>query len=276
MNWLLLIFGLFLSACTTLPSPSDRNALADSLARQQGWQATRIKTLHFDLVAYLPVKPAQAEQLTVYIEGDGFAWVSPSQPSNDPTPRDPLALRLALMHPGGNAAYLARPCQYTDAKSSGCLQRYWTEGRFAPEVIEASSAALDEIKRRFGAQQLSLVGYSGGGAVAALLAARRSDVEKLITVAGNLDHRAWTAHHQIQALTGSLNPADEIEGLKLIRQWHFVGEQDKIMPPFLVQGFAKHLIATTPQLVVRVEPDYDHRCCWVENWPVLISSTQVK
>jgi len=39
------------------------------------------------------------------------AWLAVPRPSQDPTPVDPLALRLALVQPTGNAAYLARPCQ---------------------------------------------------------------------------------------------------------------------------------------------------------------------
>jgi hypothetical protein len=44
--------------------------------------------------------------------------------------------------------------------------------------------------------------------VASLVAARRHDVVRLVTVAGNLDHLAWTTLHGVSPLTGSLNPAD--------------------------------------------------------------------
>jgi hypothetical protein len=49
--------------------------------------------------------------LTVYIEGDGFAWLSRSQASYDPSPLNPVGLELALRHPLGESAYLARTCQ---------------------------------------------------------------------------------------------------------------------------------------------------------------------
>ncbi|GAB2181920.1 hypothetical protein DLREEDagrD3_21430 [Denitratisoma sp. agr-D3] len=51
---------------------------------------------------------------------------------------------------------------------------------------------------QLGARRLTLVGYSGGAA--ALLAARCSDVVRLVTIAGNLDHRAWTRYHHITTL----------------------------------------------------------------------------
>lgn len=259
---------VFCSGCATIPSPEERRVIADSLAVGHDWQAGVLPVDGFDLVAYAPRRIQAADTLTVYIEGDGFAWVTGVRPSSDPTPRDPLALRLALAQPFGNAAYLARPCQYVDAARSGCRQRYWTGSRFAAEVVHAESLALDSLKRRFGAQRLTLVGYSGGGAIAALLAARRGDVERLITVAGNLDHRAWTAHHRILPLAGSLSPSDETEALRGVRQWHFAGDKDMVIPPGLAKGYAQRF-PVGAQPVVQVESGFDHRCCWAESWPRL-------
>lgn len=256
------------SACATIPSLEQRRLIADSLAAGHDWQASLLPAGRFDVVAYTPRHIQAAEALTVYIEGDGFAWVTGARPSSDPTPRDPMALRLALAQPFGNAAYLARPCQYVDAERSGCEQRYWTGSRFSAEAVLAESLALDSLKRRFSARRLTLVGYSGGGAIAALLAARRDDVERLVTVAGNLDHRTWTARHRILPLTGSLNPSDETEALRGVRQWHFAGDKDVVIPPELAKGFAQRF-PVGAQPVVQVESGFDHRCCWAENWPRL-------
>ena len=256
---------LLLSACISIPTPTERRREADALAFKQGWVYIHIPTGTFDLVAYLPVKPQTADQLTVYIEGDGFAWITEDQPSDDPTPRDPLALRLALAQPEGNAAYLSRPCQYVDTGSSACSSRYWTEMRFAPEVIESSGRAITVLKEKFGARHLTLVGYSGGGAVAALIAARRHDVTVLVTVAGNLDHKKWTQYHHISPLTGSLCPAEAYETLQHIRQYHLVGGKDTIIPPGLIQSFAD-LFPENEKPKIYIEPTYDHYCCWVENW----------
>jgi dienelactone hydrolase len=264
--------ALMVAACASLPDINERRSHADQLTMAHNWQAIDLAEGGFDLVAYAPNRYAPSDALAVYIEGDGFAWVSGSQPSSDPTPRDPLALRLALAQPDGNAVYLARPCQYVDAERSGCAQRYWTESRFAEEVINATGLAIDNLKRRFGAKNLTLVGYSGGGAVAALVAARRNDVDRLITVAGNLDHRGWTEHHRIRALSGSLNAADAVGALQPIRQWHFVGARDKVIPPLLAESFAQ-LFPATQRPVVHVVPEFDHRCCWVENWQQLFLMT---
>lgn len=271
----LFLLCLVVAACTTLASPAERRGVADTLARQHGWAAVTLPAGPFDLVAYLPDSPGPGSRLTVYIEGDGLAWITGTQVSSDPTPRDPLALRLALAQPDGAAAYLARPCQFVDAEARQCASRYWTEERFAPQVVDATNRAIDRLKQRFAARQLTLVGYSGGGAIAALVAARRHDVERLVTVAGNLDHRTWTTYQRIRPLNGSLNAADQVEALSQIPQWHFVGEKDGNITPALVQGFAERF-PPSQRPVVRIEPGFDHRCCWVERWPSLWRDMQSK
>ncbi len=73
---------------------------------------------------------------------------------------------------------------------------------------------------------LTLVSYSGGGAVATLVAARRNDVHNLVTVAGVLDHELWTRNHHLSPSTGSLNLADVWPGLTNIAQSQDVGLAD--------------------------------------------------
>lgn len=90
-----------------------------------------------------------------------MAWISSDMPSTDPTPTDPLALKLALAHPEGQAVYLARPCQFTG--TDRCARKYWTDTRFSVEVVRAMNLAIDQLKARFSAQEIELVGYSGGG-----------------------------------------------------------------------------------------------------------------
>ncbi|WP_341649147.1 alpha/beta hydrolase [Thauera humireducens] len=259
---------LLLAACAAIPSPAARRDHADALAAAKGWVAAVLPAGDFDLVAYLPPLPVAAEEFDGHLEGDGLAWISSSQLSDDPSPRDPLALRLALSQPDGAAAYLARPCQYGAAAIWGCASRYWAEARFAPEVVAATSAAIDALKTRFRARRLILVGYSGGGGLAALVAARRDDVNELVTVAGNLDHAAWAMLHRLEPLAASLNPADGVGRLVDVPQLHLVGEDDRNITPALVNAFADRFpAAVRPR--VDVVPGFDHRCCWATHWPAL-------
>ena len=262
--------AVLLGGCTGLPSPSERRGQADRLATSQGWQPQLLASGPFKLMSYAPKATVVSDSLTVYIEGDGFAWATSSRPSLNPTPRTPVALQLALADSTHDAvAYLARPCQYIDAEVSGCDQRFWTEARFAPEVIEASSQAVDLLKRRYGARQLTLVGYSGGGAVAALVAARRSDVKLLVTVAGNLDHVAWTSLHGVSPLSASLNPANFRPHLENVHQVHLVGGRDIVVPPSIAEHFVQGFPETKQPQIVRI-PNYDHYCCWAQDWQAIL------
>lgn len=265
----LILLTLLISGCMTVPSIDKRHNTAEQLASQHAWHKQIIETSSFNLMSFVPNNPLKASILTVYIEGDGLAWISSRKPSSDSTPINPVGLKLALSHSGSNVAYLARPCQYLMNKF--CETKYWTSHRFSPEVIEASNKAVDKLKQQFSATQLTLVGYSGGGAVATILAAQRDDVVRLITVAGNLNHKAWTDFHRISPLIGSLNPADYRERLAKIEQVHFVGEDDTVVPQFLAYDFVADL-PTSSRAKVIVVPGQTHGCCWESIWPNLYES----
>ena len=257
---LFLLLLLFLAAC------AGRRDQAEALATSTGFQRLVFETGSFGLVGYLK---GAGPRLTVYIEGDGLAWISRTRLSDDPTPRQPLALELATRDPGPAVLYLARPCQYTNpAAGRPCPPAYWSSHRFAPEVIAAVGRALDEARRRTGASRLVLVGYSGGGAVAALTAAGREDVVALATVAAPLDHAAWTRHHRVDPLTGSLNPADSATRLSALPQIHFAGARDEIVPPAVIAAF---LSREGPDASRRLytSAEADHHCCWLRLWPQL-------
>ncbi|WP_022661338.1 alpha/beta fold hydrolase [Paucidesulfovibrio longus] len=209
-----------------------------------------------------------ARQLHVYIEGDGAAYATSSSPSLDPTPGVPAALLLALADPAPAVAYLGRPCQYVCAGE--CEPGWWTVRRFAPQAIQAQDALLTLAMETSGAERAVLFGYSGGGAVAALLSAERSDVAGLVTVAGNLDHALWTRLHGVTALSGSLNALDAAPRLGNVPQRHFVGERDAVVPEAVARSFCRALPQGTDVRIV-VVPGLDHDgSAWAVRWPELL------
>ncbi|WP_411882936.1 alpha/beta hydrolase [Polaromonas sp. YR568] len=253
-----------LAGCATT-SPEARRQSALALATPSGWQASTLAASDFRLLALHPA-PQPTPELAVFIEGDGLAWLDPRTPSADPTPVEPIALRLALAERHRLSAYLARPCQFDAPLASGnCRVSHWTQARFSPEIIAAMDQGLSQLKAMFGAQRLVLVGYSGGGAVAALLAARRQDVSLLVTVAAVLDHEAWTGAQGLSPLQGSLNPADEWAALRGLRQIHFVGQQDRVAGRAAVQPFVDRFAAAERPRLIEV-PAFTHTCCWAEAW----------
>ncbi|TNF97796.1 MAG: alpha/beta hydrolase [Gammaproteobacteria bacterium] len=262
----LIFLFFFISGCVSAPSHESRVQHAEHLTSAANWQKLSLPTSDFVLMTYLPQKSHKADTLTIYLEGDGLAWVTRSTPSTDPTPKKPIGLELALQHPNDNVAYLARPCQFvTGDDKRGCSKTVWTDGRFSEQVIRASNEAIDMLKEHFGSQYLRLIGFSGGGAVAVLAASQRSDVSQLITVAGNLDHQAWTAMHRVTPLTNSLNPADVWQSVVHIPQLHFIGEKDFIVSRKVAESYqSKFPEEQKPEL--KIISEMSHSCCWAEQW----------
>jgi pimeloyl-ACP methyl ester carboxylesterase len=211
--------------------------------------------------------------LSVYIEGDGRAWTNPWQPSTDPTPSDPIGLRLAAADPARPLLYLARPCQFV--VSAGCDRRLWTSARFSSQVVEMYQRLIDDALWRTNSNRIGLVGYSGGGALAALIAERRHDVAWLVTVAADLDLAEWSRRESVEPLSNSLDPAADADAIEGLPQMHLVGVNDRIVPPEVVRSFVRRLPANTPARTI-VVPGFDHSCCWAEAWPRLLGLLDIR
>ncbi len=84
--------------------------LDDTLAigRTAGLKPYWVRTVAFPLLAQSRIA-RPGEPLRIYIEGDGFAYVTRGQPSIDPTPINLVPLRLAAVDSGANIAWVARP-----------------------------------------------------------------------------------------------------------------------------------------------------------------------
>jgi pimeloyl-ACP methyl ester carboxylesterase len=252
-----------LTGCIT-PSIKHAETIGSTAALVREYIATPLFTYTIFIRTNDPT-----QTLHVYIEGDGVAWLSRYQPSSDPTPDEPAALKLAALDPTANVVYLARPCQFTPRQMTPrCQATYWTDKRFAPEVIDSISQALDQIKTRTHTSRLALIGYSGGGAVAALLAEKRHDIESLRTIAGYLDVAYVNQLHQVSAMPESLNPIDQASALIQLPQIHFSGQNDHIIP----SDVAARFVARTSTQCAQTIPvaGMSHHGPWEREWPRLL------
>lgn len=257
--FLWLLVALQLSGCA---SPSQR---MDERAADLGYRRLVVRGEGFSHVAYLKEGHALSySTVHVYLDGDGSPWVRKRIASVDPTPRAPLMLELMSLD-SAPSLYLGRPC-YHGLKSESCTPDMWTDKRYSEAVVASMSAALDGLLANY--QALVLLGYSGGGTLAMLLAERQPKTETLITVAANLDTERWAALHKQQALSGSLNPSTRPPLRPGIRQIHYAGGRDDNVPAMLVRD----AIAHQPGAIFKVFPKQDHSCCWQEVWPEILGT----
>lgn len=212
----LVLISLLLSGCSSLEVPKT-------------FQYQEIDTTFFRLASWQKITDPN-KPVRIYIEGDGYAFNAHGRASSNPTPKEKDFRKLAFGDPHDNVVYLARPCQFISGIR--CHRMYWSTGRFSNEVIVAMGEALEMISNK---QKVTLIGYSGGAQVAGLCAVtnKNINVQKIITIAGNLDHQAWCRHHNVPLLSDSMDLTKYWLKFSEINQIHFLCENDDVIPPKL-------------------------------------------
>lgn len=209
---------------------------ADKLASKNDFVKDTVKGGDFLLTIYKKISDP-TESYVIYIEGDGYISNGRYWISDNPTPRSPMLLELATMDRRPNVVYIARPCQYTPMSNNPkCDYPYWLDKRMSEEVIKSVNDAIIQITN---GNSVDLVGFSGGGGVATLVAVENDQINSILTIAANLDHVAFNKYNQSRPMIGSLNPIDYAEVINDIPQLHVSGAEDARVPPFIADNFVK-------------------------------------
>ena len=272
---IIIFVSLFLfNACTIneIPTPQERINKVISLIKKKKLNFKLINTDKFDLFAVMPNRLLTCKCIKVYIEGDGLAWLNSYTVSENPTPINPIGLKLFLEDNSNCKVYLSRPCQYLSKRN--CSYKYWTNKRFSYVTINAYKTVLSKLKKRVYNKKFILIGFSGGGTIAALLAAQRNDIKTLITIAGNLNPKYWCEYHKISYLNGSLNPVFYSDKLEKIEQFHFVGGKDKIIPKVVSQSYLKNFYNKKHIHLIEVS-NATHTKGWQKSWKEFLSKNHI-
>ena len=252
---LLITCGLTLSCAT----PSENFY---TVAIEQGLIEQQVTGQKFQHKIYRSKNINSSKTLHVYLDGDGTPWERNRWIAKDPTARNPLILEL-IAQDITPSILLGRPCYYGLNRSHQCHSKYWTSHRYAQEVVDSLADALNTWLSHYDDfDDIILIGYSGGGSLAMLMAEKVQRVKKVVTVSANLNVSAWSQFHGYKAIEHSLDPAQQEAINNNIIQFHFAGKNDKIVPAFIIKDYAKN-----QKNAKYVEfPDYDHTCCWKNVW----------
>ena len=251
------VFMLWLTACA---SPSQR---FDTVATELQFSSQQIDGAGFVHRIFLN-KAAQnnalGQVLHVYLDGDGTPWRN-HFPTDDPTSRNPMILQMMAKDPAP-AILLGRPCYHDLALAPACDRRFWTSHRYAREVVDSMRSALQHWLASHPYSTLVLIGFSGGGVLASLMAPDMLQVTGLLTIASNLDVQAWSEFHGYPALPDSLNPMQQARLPPHIKQLHLAGSEDENVPPAIIEAYSRK------QLQAKyLQQHQQHNCCWETIWP---------
>jgi hypothetical protein len=193
--------------------------------------------------------------LNIYIEGDGVPWIRERRVAIDPTPVNPLLLRL-MADDHRAAVYLGRPCYFGTATSPSCDPETWTTARYGDRVVRSMCAAANRLSAARGSRSVALIGYSGGGTLAVAMRDCTRGLKSITTIAANLDVDAWTTYHDYAPLELPRQPADR--GLGHVTETHWQCSADEKVPPAITDRyFQKH-----PAAIRVIVGDCSHERGW--------------
>lgn len=255
----LLLCACILTACAT-PEKG-----VDLLAFEAGFDKKHLRGINFEHVVYEQIADLdKTRRLHVYIEGDGVPWIGGRHPSPDPTPLNPLALRMMAMD-RAPAIYLGRPCYFGLATSTNCSYHDWTSGRYSAQVVASLLEVIQQYQQAYEIEKIILIGYSGGGTLATLIAPQLPGRVFLLTVSANLNTEMWTKVRGFSPLQGSLNPA-AYPNRRGPPQLHLAGGRDEIVPRAVTESYTSGLHPDE----YRFYDEFDHVCCWLDLWPNIL------
>lgn len=256
----MVLLAVSLNGCSSLADQTQSFAYHHGLA---GSTRTGAKYRH-EIYA---VRRAPADVLYIFIEGDGSPWIDDGRrPARNPTASAPLALELAVQTPH-SVLYLGRPCYLHTNADPLCEPAVWTTGRYSIDVVRSMVSVANRYAADGAFSHIVLIGYSGGGTLAVLMAPYIPATCAVITIAANLDVDAWSNWHHYLPLSDSLNPSTQPALDMRIVQLHLIGGRDSNVPP---DRSSRYLDTLSAQQVMRFD-DFDHVCCWVAQWPDILA-----
>jgi len=253
-----LALTLYLGACSSSPSVKYQQK-----SQTYNFSERTISTQQFDHAIFSNRKVATNTALHIYIEGDGQPFIHKRYISKDPTSNNATSLKLMHKDPS-QSVLIGRPCYHARQADNCRNNKWWTSHRYSAEVVNSMADAIKQVNHSD--QDIVLIGLSGGGSLAMLLASKVENLKKIITINANLDIDAWTQKHSYTPLSGSLNPIDYLAQAAHISQVHLIGGRDANIP----HASWRSKIKGTKVTIVPYS-NFTHTCCWETVWQQILN-----
>lgn len=267
----LALMPLAMSACTAPVSQDLRLRQAKRIYFPVQMTRVDIHTTLFPLVTFERVREPGGVAV-VYIDGDARGIHDrPERPYN-PTPIRPTALKMTAADKSANVLHFSTPCGFLSNDTlESCERKYFTTHRYMPEIVSAYEEALNRYQRLYQLEGFHLVGYGGGAVIAVELTKQRPDVLSLRTVAGVLDTKLTTKLNDGFIHMESLNPSKDLYTLGAVPQHHFIGAEDRIVRPSVLNSFIRS-IGQSRCVRTTLVPGAGHDTGWGEKWADLLKA----
>ncbi len=262
----ILLTCTFLIASTACTAPYKQ---LDTQALRYGFVRQIIRGPEFSHLVYFNTDIRGKSTFHIYLGGDGIPWIEKRWVTNDPTPKKLVALDLMNLDKNPSI-YIGRPCYHGLNKAHLCTSNLWTSDRYSKRVVDSMVELLGLIFRDKKDAKLVLIGHSGGGTLAMLLARYLENTRGVVTIAANLDIDAWTQLHGYSPLMGSINPAKLSPLRSGVFQIHLAGREDENVPVSLITPTVKR----QPNASLYELEGQDHSCCWTKVWNDFLSEIE--
>lgn len=245
------------------------------IAAQRGLTPKIYHTQNFEIYTLQKISNSK-ENVRIYFEGDGKAFIKRNISSPNPTPTSDFLINLIAEDSSANLVYIARPCQFVkDKKCYGVgAEKYWTDSRFSKEVIDS----INEVMMDFKDRNIELIGYSGGANIMKYAAQESQknygNIVNLRSIAGNLDNEKFAQIHNTKADLEVDVDNKFFTKLSQIPQIHFVGGDDKTVPQSIAQSYFDKLPQKNCIKIIEL-PGVSHSEGWNEIWPGLLENNPV-
>lgn len=226
---------LFLScSCSTIPHSPEKFTLKT------------IKTERISFITWEKTGIKDNNTLRFYISGNG-----------NPTPKNPIALKLAENDDFQNIVVLTRPCQYNEKMSICSNESIWKENQYHPEIIQEMSELVLFYIKKYKPKHIEFVAIDSATPLAFSLAQKFSNTSKIITIGGILDVDSYAKENNFKNLHSSQTPMNNRLFLSRIPQIHYVNDDDKIATVENAERFVSKLI-NPKSAVVKIVRNIDH------------------